>query len=368
MKRFLVIKLADLGDALTATPAIRALRTSFPSATIDLLVTPVGAAVLTGLDSLDRLISFEKARFDRLRPSLRPIADAAALGLKLRQGRYDRVFLLHHLFTAAGLLKYAALLGATGAPWRAGVAEGRPPFLTHVLREDGYGVRHEADYWLGVVGLAGAINPSPRLEVHVDEEAKTRAERLLATAPGASRRLRIALYPGAGAYSPARRWPAERYGLVARQLAARLDAEILVVGGPTERELADQVCVDGGAACRSFAGLTSDVKVLAAILDRCDLFIGNDGGVMNLATAVGKPVVAIFGPSNDVSWGPYGGARWEPGTAAKLVVVRTDPPCAPCLYRGFLPGTRHGCRARDCLTSIRVETVVQAAEEVLGAT
>lgn len=358
--RFLVVKLADLGDALTATPAIRALRLTYPAATIDLLVTPVGAAVLTGLDSLDRLITFDKASFDRLGPALRPIVRALALGRRLRQARYDRVFLLHHLFTRAGRLKYAALLGATGSPWRAGVAEDRPAFLTHVLPDDGYGVRHEADYWLGVVGLAGATNPSPRFEVAISTADRARAAALLGTAPERRARPRIALYPGSGPYSPARRWPMDRYVAVGRRLVKETGAEILVIGSASERALAGQVQSGIGSTCRNLAGKT-DVKTLAAVLSQSELLIGNDGGVMHLAAAVGIPIVAIFGPSNHISWGPYGGDTWRPDSHGRSVVMRTDLPCAPCLYRGFLPGTRHGCPGRDCLTLIDVGTVVQAA-------
>lgn len=365
MSRILVVKLADLGDALTATPALRALRATFPDATIDALVTPAGAAVLDGLDSIDHLIRFEKAWFDRLRPAVRPIAGAAALGLRLRRSGYDRVFLFHHLFTAAGRLKYAALLGATGSAWRGGVAEGHPSLLTHVFPDEGYGVRHEADYWLGAVGLAGAVNPSPRFEVHVDDDARARAIQLLGDQSRPLARPRIAVYPGAGTYSPARRWPVERYAMIARRLVERANAEIVVVGGSSERELGERVRLAAGPACRDLTGLTPDVKVLAAVLERCTLFVGNDGGVMNLAVAVGLPVVAVFGPSNAVSWGPYGGVRSKPGATPRSVVVRVDLPCAPCLYRGFLPGTRHGCRSRDCLTLIDVETVARAAEGLM---
>ncbi len=366
--RILVIKLADLGDALTATPALRALRATFPAATIDALVTPTGAAVLDGLDSVDRLVRFEKAWFDRLRPSPRAVVAAATLGLTLRRKGYDRVFLLHHLFTTAGRLKYATLLGATGATWRGGVAEGHPSFLTHVFPDEGYGVRHEADYWLGAVGLAGAVNPAPRFEVRIADDARDQARRLLENDAPSAGRPRVAVYPGAGAYSPARRWPADRYAAVARRLVDRLNAEVVVVGGPLERELGEQIREGIGSGCRDLTGRTSDVKVLAAVLESCDLFVGNDGGAMNLAVAVGLPVVAVFGPSNAVSWGPYGGVRWQPEVTASSVVVRTDLPCAPCLYRGFLPGTRHGCRARDCLALIDVDTVAQAAESVFRRT
>ena len=366
--RFLVIKLADLGDALTITPALRALRSTFPTATIDALVTSVGAAVLSGLDSIDNLICFEKSQFDRRPTALDPFVDALALGLRLRRTRYDRVFLLHHLFTRAGRLKYAALLAATGCAWSGGVAERRPHFLTQVIPDDGYGVRHEADYWLGVVGLIGAENPAPRIEVAIDPNTRERASGLLTNAEFRADRPRIALYPGAGNYSTARQWPVDRYARVATRLIRNFDANVVVVGGSTERGLAERVCDGLGSRCLNLAGQTPDVKTLAGVLSQCDLFVGNDGGVMHLASAVSIPIVAIFGPSNDVSWGPYGNVVWSPGTPARTVVVRADLPCAPCLYRGFLPGTRFGCAARDCLGMIDEATVIQAAQDVLTQT
>lgn len=360
-RRFLVVKLADLGDVLTATPALRALRNHFPTARVDALVTPLGARALDGLDSVDHCVVFDKAIFDRLLPSPRSAMEALRLGARLRRARYDRVFLLHHLFTPAGRLKYAALLAATGSPWRGGLAEHAEPFLTEHARDQGYGVKHEVDYWLDVVGLVGAKNPVPRLEFYVDAAAERDADRLLRGANGPF----VALYPGSGGYSLARRWPAERYARVGRGIQERLgeDGRILVVGGESERDLAGAVSRAIGPRALNLAGQTN-LRALAAVLRRCALFIGNDGGVMHVANAMGTPTVAIFGPSNDRAWGPYrpaGDAGSERST-----VLRADLPCAPCLYRGFLPGAPDGCPSRDCLDLIQVEAVLEAAGRHLG--
>jgi ADP-heptose:LPS heptosyltransferase len=371
-ERFLVVKLADVGDALTATPALRALRRTFSTAQIDALVTPAGAAALTGLDSVDELVVFEKAHFDRWPSSVGTMVQGLRLGLRLRQAHYDRVFLLHHLFTRVGRIKYAALLASTGSPWRAGLAEGRPPFLTHVVADHGYGVRHEADYWLDVVRLAGATNPRPRMEIAIDAAAEVAAEKLIGESDGADGGAAryVALGPGSGWYSHARRWPAERFGglgrRIARELAVPRKVRILVVGAPDERQLAQGICDAVGLPACNLAGRT-DLKTLAAVLRRCALFIGNDGGAMHVAVAASTPVVAIFGPSNHVSWGPYGGATWPvpDDHASRSLVVREDLPCGPCLYRGFLPGTRHGCRARDCLRLVTEDQVFAAARYLL---
>jgi heptosyltransferase-2 len=372
-ERFLVVKLADLGDVLTITPALRALRRSFPVARIDALVTPVGATALSGLDSVDRTIVFEKARFDHLEPSVRPILDALWLGVGLRWTRYDRVFLFHHLFTAPGRMKYRALLAASGARWRGGIAEHCPPFLSEAVFDRGYGVQHEADYWLDVVGLAGGRSNDPGFEIAVGEMDRARADTLLDWSGRRAVR-RIALYPGAGAYSSARRWPADRFSEVGRRLVGACNrqngdsaTEILVVGGEAERALAESIARSIGPAARNLAGQTS-LKALAAILERCDLLIGNDGGVTHVAVAVGTPVVAVFGPTNWVSWGPYRGVEWRgrETSSDRPIVVRRDLLCSPCMYRGFLPGTPRGCQSRDCLMLTSVDTVVEAATHALS--
>jgi heptosyltransferase-2 len=90
------------------------------------------------------------------------------------------------------------------------------------------------------------------------------------------------------------------------------------------------------------------------------LCIGNDSGVLHLATAVETPVVAIFGPSNHLAWGPY-----PPGN--RNVVVREPVACSPCIHRGHRFGTPEGCPARTCLQIVEVETVFEAAARVLRA-
>lgn len=356
--RFLVVKLGDLGDVLTATPALRALRLTYPRARIDTLVTPIGASALEGLDSVDDRIAFEKAWFDRPRPAPRSAVAALRLAARLRRARYDRVFLLHHLFTPIGRAKYAALLAAAGSPWRGGLAEDSVVFLTDRARDEGYGVKPEADYWLDVAALAGARNPAPHLELRVGARAAEEARRWDGDPL-------VVLYPGSGAYSPARRWPAARYVALGRRLGARLGprGRILIVGGEDERALASAVRDGIGGGAVSLAGQT-DLQTLAAILRRADLFVGNDGGVMHVAGAVDTPIVAIFGPSNHVSWGPYPAAK--AGDKPRSIVVRADLPCAPCLYRGYLPGTREGCPSRDCLDQVSVDAVLAAALSLLG--
>src|SRR6202165_137712 len=171
--RILVVRLASLGDLLITTPALRALRTSFPEAHIGVLTTPGSAPALHGLDAYDEVIVFDKFAFDRPKDALTALPAALRLGAELRAGNWQTLVLLHHLTTPFGIAKYAALSLGSGAQRRVGLDNGRGTwFLTDSAVDRGFGWRHEVDYWLDVVGVLGAHHPGltltrrkPRLEL-----------------------------------------------------------------------------------------------------------------------------------------------------------------------------------------------------------
>jgi heptosyltransferase-2 len=363
IERILVVKLADLGDTLTATPALRALRLRYPKAAITALVTPHTASLLEANDAIDTVIPFQKAPFDDPRGWRSPRAVVEAVGAlaplawRLRRDRFDAVVLLHHLVTRWGTAKYRALVQATGAPLRVGLDNGAGTFLNRRAADNGFGARHEVDYWLDVVATLDASHPEPRLEL-----ALRPAETMVADRRWAALRLAhdqvVALHPGSGAFSVARRWAPERFAAVGDALAAA-GRRIVVVGGPGEEPLVAAVC----GAMRAPATALQDCRTpreLAGILRRCRLFVGNDSGVMHIAAAMGVPVVAVFGLSNHRAWGPY--------PVSSHRVVRLDLPCSPCFYVGHRLGTPQGCADHSCLVDLQPDLVVASARELLEAT
>ena len=352
IKRLLVVKLADIGDVLTATPALRALRRSLPDARIDVLLTPNSAPVLEDSPLADEVISFDKFAYDRMSDALRPRSFLAALGLGrlLRRKHYDALVLLHHLTTRWGALKYALLAWAVGAPVRAGLDNGRGFFLTHRAEDRGFGHRHEVEYCLDVVRLLGAENPDPVLEFYPSEEDALWAESILR---GRDRPV-VVIHPGSGGYSPARRWPAEHFARLADELAAR-KATVILVGTPADE--VSRVARLTRSRPLNLEGRTT-LGRLGALLAGSDLFVGADSGVMHLAAAMRVPLVAIFGPTNPRAWGP-----WTPHSPSR--VVRLELPCSPCSYVDFTVN-REGCPSRRCMTHLEVEYVLEAVEEMLG--
>jgi heptosyltransferase-2 len=402
--RILAVKLADIGDVLLCTPALRALRARYPQAQIDLLTPPSSAHVLRGAPEINTVIDFNKFPFDTLRSltDIRGIGRAGRFLFDLRRRRYDAVLIFHHYSLRFGSLKFAALALASGAPIRAGVDNGRGWFLTHRVPDAGFGARHEAGYWLETAALLGA-DPRPDgqgLTLPLNAADQAFVTTLLTELGVAGAHPLIAMHPGAGWYSLARRWPPAYFAQLARMLISEFRATILLVGGPDEADLAEEVRRRVGkyhsGEIRVVAGRTS-IAQSAALFARCDLFIGNYSGPLHLATAAGVPAVGIFGLSNWRAFGPIPrgrapapGVPWgapvewivdgersgirdqESGIRGEApppgaLVVRRDLPCQPCLYRGQDLGLREGCGTRECLTALDPAAVFAAARWMLSA-
>ncbi|MHB8620690.1 MAG: glycosyltransferase family 9 protein [Chloroflexota bacterium] len=322
---------------------------------MDVLTSAIGAQALAGLDSIDHVFVADKHQFDRIGGvlSARALGDLAPLLAHLRARRYDGALLLHHLTTPLGTAKYLALTRLLRARRTAGLDNGRGWFLSLHVPDTGFGVRHEADYGLAVAQALGAAPGPRRLELFVGAAARDRATALLPEGKW------IAMHPGGGTYSLARRWMPGGFGAVADELAERWGASVVLLGTDVDRAAADRFLA--GANCRvlDLVG-RCDIQQTGAVLERCELLVSNDSGVVHMAAAVGTPVVAVFGPSNARAWGPYPPERHR--------VVRTSLPCSPCFYRGTSLGTPGGCATRDCLRLLTPEMVVEAAEDLLAAT
>lgn len=346
LKRLLVIKLADVGDVLTATPALRALRETYAQARIDLLTTPLaGTAVPRQL--VDHVLVVKRNLVGHPGDAGRVLRLLA----NLRRARYDAALVLHHLTLRAGIAKYRLLVAASDARMVAGLDNGKGSWLTHPVADRGFGAVHEVAYWLEVAQQLGARTVDSCMAVRREDQDEQVAEALLKHAEHP----RVAIHPGSGGYSLARRWDPRKWAALADALAYRHGASIVLLGTPHDG--ADEVVGAMKAPVLDLTGRTS-VPQLAAVLARCRLFVGADSGVMHVAAAVAVPLVALFGPSNALAWGP-----WTP--ASPSAVVRLGPACSPCSYVGHAVGLRQGCWHRSCMADLQVQTVM-AAVETLG--
>jgi ADP-heptose:LPS heptosyltransferase len=375
-RRILAVKLADLGDLLTITPALQALRAAHPRARIDLLAPPSSAGILQGAPYLDNIIKFDGFSFTNPIAALHPmrVAKIARLLLTLRLARYDAFAVFHHATTRWGALERALLATAVRARATAGLDSGLPHArafasrLTHRVPDLGFGALHEASYWLAVAAQLGAdADAGWRLHIPINDEHREYASHLLAQEGISDHHPLIAIHPGAGAYSRARIWPADRFAALAARLITDHNAHILLIGGPNETEAANELLdlvtkeiQNPKSKIQNLTGRAS-IHQTAALIERCDLFVGGDSGPMHVAAAVGTPIVAIFGPSNKEAWGPY----TPPGVPDLHTVIARDLPCQPCFYRAHSLGLREGCGPRPCLLGLGIEPVAAACASKL---
>ena len=372
--RILVVKLAGIGDLLLATPALQALRDSYPEATIDLLVTPASAGLLDGWDVINNIIVLDKYLFDYPRQVLshpQNLLKLTPLLQTLHSAHYDAVILMHHLTLRFGRLKYQVLMRATEARWLVGLDNGHGWFLNVRVKDKGFGAMHEAEYYMALAEGVGATIRNTHLIVPLSDEERRLGRSLVYgdAVPDTVVRPIIAMHPGSGGYSTARRWSPERFAQLADTLYHDFGGQLVLVGGPEEAGLHQQIIgmVQSQIPARSLAG-KGNIRVITAAIEQANLFVGNDSALMHLATAVGTPTVAIFGLTNYKAWGPYTGKTGDTSDTPRATVVHLDLACMPCFYRGHDLGTPEGCATRDCLAWLGVDPVAVVARKMLRET
>jgi len=331
MRKFLVVNMNYMGDALLTTPAIAALRQAYPEARIDTVVGAGAAAeVLKNNPDLDAIIA------RTARGSWARVVQTYRL---LRDGRYTDAVILPPLSA------YAAAAWLARTPRRVGQGgRGMNRFLTELRQTR---ATHMADAMLDTMPLPRATHQDVRrLVVAVDAESKAASDALLAASGITTDGPVLAV--NVGATRPQKRWFAASFALALDGLA---DTPCVLVGsGEEDIALATEVLrLTQRARPVNLVGKTS-VKTLAAVLQRCDLLLSADSGPMHLATAVGTPTLALFGSTDPVVTGPFD---------ARSEAIYKALPCAPC-------GNHPTCNGRyDCLRAITPDEVALAARRLL---
>lgn len=367
--RILVVKLADIGDAVLSLPAIQAIRANRPDARIDVLTTDAGANVFQLSPAVDQIMTLAKQQFDHIRGlvSFTGALDLIRLTRRLRAGRYDAVIVLHHLTTAFGTRKFQALSRVAAAPVIAGLDNGRGRFLTHRAIDYGFGAEPEWRYGLDVCESIGLPVEVSRPELEISERDRRSADRLVDKSLGDPEKRFAVIHTEVGEFSPARAWRDDSFAAVARYLRTREAMPVILVGvdrhRPGLREISEIEGVHNLVSATSF-------PELCRIVDRASLVIGCDSSVAHLAGAFDRPSITLFGPSNIDAWRPFGAQRVRAGqeapAAGKSIALHRDMPCAPCIYTGFRLGRPQGCRSRDCMMQLDPDDVIGLASTLLG--
>ncbi len=316
-RRILLIKPSSLGDIVHALPVLRALRRRYPNACIDWLAAKSWAGLLAGHPEIDEVLIFDRRRFSRLGTSFSATAEFWRFLMTLRARRYDLVIDLQ------GLFRSGFLAWASGASVRLGFAAAREwawVFYTHRMFVPA-GVLHAAEKNYLVARALGIADAPMTFDLALSEAERRQAAEILQAA-GLPLEARFAVVLP-GARWETKRWFPERFAEVIDRLAAEHRLPSVLMGGPDEREL----CTSVAGACHSqpinLAGQT-ELREMAAILDRAAVVLCHDSAPMHLAAALHRPLVCILGPTHPARTGPY-------GTAA--AILQAHLPCVPCYLR-----------------------------------
>jgi lipopolysaccharide heptosyltransferase I len=339
LNRLLIVRLGALGDIVHAIPVAAALRQAFESAKIDWLVSAAYREILGLVPVIDRLLVVND------RTAAKGGASLLSAVRQLRLMRYDVAFDLQ------GLLKSALLARSSGARRVIGFSSSYAReslsrlFYTDVCDPGRGGLydpregRHVVEINLSVLQRVGVSAGKPEFPIGSVESAAARRAAELTSG-------RYALL-NPGAAWPNKRWPPERFGELAISLRERQGLPSIVLWGPAEQSIADSVVASSRGAAISLGRTTvSDVIALAR---GALIMVSGDTGPMHIASAVGTPLVGIYGPTRP--------ARNGPMAPEDVTVSRQGCRCHH----------RRRCRLdRMCLLDVTVDEIVAAVERRLA--
>ncbi|HWA13854.1 MAG TPA: putative lipopolysaccharide heptosyltransferase III [Burkholderiales bacterium] len=349
LRRALVIKLRNLGDVLLAAPVVSALKAQVPQVEVDAMVYADTADMLRGHPDLAQLHEVDR-NWKRLSPPARLARELRLLG-NLRRRGYDLVINL----TDHGRGAWVSRLLRPRYAVAPDVRKGRfyRSSYTHLYPVVGGNRRHTVEINLDALRRIG-LHPAPeqrRVVLAPGEAARASVERLLADS-GLKPKSFVLIHPGSRWFFKC--WPPDRIAALCTRLAERGLTVALVSGpDPLELRLLESVRSQTTADTAAFPGNLS-LKELAALIGEARLMVGMDSAPMHMAAAMGTPVVAFFGPSGEVEWGP-----WQ----VPHRILASAHACRPCGRDGCGGGKRS-----ECLESIRLDDALDAVLLLLEQT
>jgi heptosyltransferase-2 len=339
--KILIIRFSSIGDIVLTTPFIRAVRTKFPDARIDFLVRREFSELLLSHPALSNVLPYDtRTGF----PGLRTLKES------LRREQYDIVFDLHKS------LRSRYLCAFIGAAKVLGIRKGiiRRTLLVRCGINMYGSILSATDRYLETGKTLGLADDGKGPDFFLPQAVRENVSEK--TGIGASV-FCIGFCPSAKHYT--KRWLPERFIELGIRLSKERNAMILLFGGSADAELCRTIMEGinagtGKTAAKNFAG-SMTLSETAAAMERCRCVVTNDSGLMHIASAMKRNIVAVFGSTvKELGFFPRGGKA--------LVVENNNLRCRPCSHIG-----RESCPKKHfrCMREITTEMVYRACEEML---
>ena len=344
--KILILKPSSLGDVIHALPVLRLLKLHFRDSDIFWWIDSALAPLIEGDPDLAGIVRFERKRWGKPKHWPEMIQSIRWL----RAQNFDLVIDLQCLARSgvfAWLARGKCLVGLDevreGARGFYDLAVPRKDFFTHAV-----------DWYLSVLPALGVpVHKNfswlpERKEIADDVERKWIAQPSTFHLPPSTRL--ILLQPSARWKN--KRWPATHFAELVRALLQQFPhARFAVLGSREDRPLGETICAVAPEKTLNLCGKTSLPEMIEWVR-RCDLLITNDTGPMHVAAALGKPLVALFGPTEPRRTGPYGQLE---------NVLRLDLPCSPCLKPDC-----HIAKTEECLRALAPATVLERVVKIIS--
>jgi ADP-heptose:LPS heptosyltransferase len=334
VRRVLLVRLRSIGDTVLMTPCLHALKEWRPGVEIDVVTETLAAPVLEGHPLVDHLLIAGRSTASRL-----------ALLAQLRSKRFDLAFNLHGGTTAM------MLTALSGARHTVGFRGQRGSWLLK-LRAPGPDVIlgmqrvHSVEQQLALLQWAGVPSPAElRLNITTSADAAASVTNRLKNEGISAAELGSAQFAivAPGAAFDSKRWSSRGFASVIDHLADRWRLESLVISGPGQEQVANEVVSAARSAARTLSRITlAELKALVGVYGR--VFVGNDSGPMHIAAALGCPIVAVFGSSNPDVWRPWTEATY------RVLGGEQDTPDS---------------NLREAIDRVRIDEVIAAVDQVL---
>lgn len=326
-KRILIVKLSSIGDVVHTLPVLNALKKKYLKSYIAWVVKKKAADIITGHPHLDEVIIYEGVR---------------KTAKKLRSLKFDLAIELQGLFRS-GLLTFLS-----GAKTRLGFSRANSQEMGYLFlnqrvtpREED---RHVVEKNLSLLRSLGIEVKEKEFIIPISDENKEYIAHFLKGEGITPDDPLVALNPGASWQS--KLWSEERWAELADQLIKELEAKIIFLWGPGERDLVDSIAKR--METTPFVSCKTNLKELACLISKCSLFVGGETGPLHIACALNIPTVALIGPTDSIRNGPYGEGH---------IVIEKDLPCRGCW--------KHRCKRLDCMRLITADEVFSAVERQL---
>lgn len=329
MKKILIVAPSWVGDCVLMQPMLQRLQQRHPGVQIDVFAPPWTEKLLRQMSEVQQIIR-------------NPFGHGASsfsmrrkLGMQLREAGYDQAIVLPNSWKSA-LVPYFANI-----PLRTGfIGEWRFGLLNDARRLNKTKLPLMVERFAALAAANGAELerplPAPQLRVQAEQRAAVLKKFGLALDKP------VAIFCPGAEYGPAKRWPPHYYAELAQHLQAQGDA-VWLVGSPKDKEVADKIVALGNRQVINLCGNT-DLAEAIALMACADLVVSNDSGLMHIAAALDRPMLAIFGSSSP---------QFTPPLSDRARVLKLDLPCSPCFKRECPLGHF------DCMLKLTPQAVAQ---------